>query len=148
VAVELAPRVPEKLDPEAAAALDDLARALVTGAPLAGHVLRLLGRGPGLTPLGDDMLAGVLVTLGALGAPAFGRLGAAVRALAPGRTTLVSAALLRHAVRGECVPELAALLTGDPGGAAGTALLRVGATSGTGLAAGVLAAARLREVVS
>src|SRR6266508_492211 len=30
---------------------------------LAGPVGRLVGRGPGLTPLGDDVLAGALVTL-------------------------------------------------------------------------------------
>ena len=96
----------------------------------------LLGRGPGLTPFGDDVLAGALVTLGALGAPAFERLGAQVRALAPARTTFVSAALLHHAARGECVPELHAFLTGT-----GTldALLAVGHTSGVGLALGVLA---------
>ena len=97
----------------------------------------LLGRGPGLTPFGDDVLAGALVTLRALGAPAFEPLAAEVRAVAPARTTFVSAALLHHATRGECVPELHALLTGT-----GTvaALLAVGHTSGVGLAQGVRAA--------
>jgi hypothetical protein len=104
----------------------------------------LLGRGPGLTPVGDDVLAGALVTLGALGDPAFHRLGAAVRELAPTRTTFVSTALLHHATRGECVPELAAVLDGVAG--AVDALLRVGHTSGAGLARGVLAAAGLARV--
>jgi Protein of unknown function (DUF2877) len=132
VCVELAARVPEKLDPDAAAALEGLAAG--------GPPSRLLGLGPGLTPLGDDVLAGLLVTLGALGAPRFAPLGATVRALAPERTTFVSAALLRHAARGECVPQLAALLTGAPRAGAVDALLGVGHTSGAGLAIGVLAA--------
>jgi len=97
----------------------------------------LVGRGPGLTPLGDDLLAGALVALRALGSPRAEPLAAAVTELAP-RTTVVSAALLRHAARGECVPELAAVLAPDPGAVDG--LLGVGHSSGTGLAAGVLAA--------
>lgn len=103
-------------------------------------VAHLLGRGPGLTPLGDDILAGALVTLHALGSPRFTPLAAAVRATAPGRTTFVSEALLHHAARGECVPELNAVLTGTDPGPAVEALLRVGASSGAGLARGVLAA--------
>jgi hypothetical protein len=137
VAVQLASRVPVKPDPAAEAAREDLIRGLTTGGPLTGPVHRLLGRGPGLTPLGDDVLAGALVTLGALGDPGFARLGAVVDALAPARTTFVSAALLRHAARGECVPELAAVLDGG----SPDALLRVGHTSGAGLALGVLAIA-------
>jgi hypothetical protein len=141
---ELVSRVPVMPDPEAATALAGLVRTLAAGTPLTADVMRLLGRGPGLTPMCDDVLAGVLVTLGALGSPAFDRLGAAVCSLAPARTTFVSAALLRHAARGECIPQLHAVLTaGRPGsqmaGAVG-ALLEVGDTSGTGLAHGVLAA--------
>jgi hypothetical protein len=115
--------------------LVDLTRALADGRPPDPYVLRLLGRGPGLTPLGDDLLAGLLVTLSARGCAAFEPAAAAVRAHAPSRTTFVSAALLHHAARGECVPELAAFLDGGPVGA----LLRVGHTSGTGLARGALA---------
>src|SRR5260370_13795935 len=67
----------------------------------------LVGSGPGLTPSGDDVLAGFLV-----GAAAFGldvaALREAVADLAPGRTTALSAALLWHAVRGECIDEVAA----------------------------------------
>jgi hypothetical protein len=116
-------------------ALGDLTRALRDGRAPDPYVLRLLGRGPGLTPLGDDLLAGLLVTLRALRAPAVEPLARAVRAHAPGRTTFVSAALLHHAARGECVPELATFLDGGPV----EALLRVGHTSGTGLAHGALA---------
>ncbi len=116
-------------------ALDGLTRALAEGRAPDPYVLRLLGRGPGLTPLGDDMLAGLLVTLSAGGSAAFEPVAAAVRAHAPSRTGFVSAALLHHAARGECVPELAAFLDGGPV----EGLLGVGHTSGTGLARGVLA---------
>lgn len=140
-AVELSRRVPEVSTPRA---LDGLVGAIVTGGPLTGPVARLVGWGPGLTPMGDDLLAGMLVTLGALGAPSFEPLGTAVGALAPTRTTFVSAALLHHAARGECVPELAAVLTAQRDGiavaAAVDALLGIGHTSGAGLARGVLAA--------
>jgi len=113
----------------------------------------LLGRGPGLTPLGDDVLAGMLVTLTALGHPEAMTLRAVVLA-GLGRTTFVSAALLRHAADGECVPQVAGLLGalgGDPAAVpvAAAALLAVGHSSGAGLAHGVLAGLRLagrREV--
>jgi hypothetical protein len=130
------PGAASPLDHDAETALAGIVDALASGAPLASHVLRLLGRGPGLTPLGDDVLAGLLVTLVALGAPASHRLAATVGAHAPARTTFVSAALLHHAARGECVPELAAVL--DGGGV--DALLRVGHASGAGLLRGVHAA--------
>lgn len=140
---------PPPLDPDTAVAVDWLTRTLATGNPLAEPVAGLLGRGPGLTPLGDDVLAGALVTLVAVGSPAATRLAHAVLAEAFSRTTFVSAALLWHAARGECVPQLAAaLLTGAP--AAVAALLRIGHTSGTGLAHGIRAAARTvrREVLA
>src|SRR5262249_55971152 len=95
----------------------------------------LLGRGEGLTPLGDDILAGRLVTLAVLDPPAARRLGARAAALAPARTPAVSAASLRPAARGECIPELAPLIEGAPG--ALDRLLAVGHTSGAGLAHGV-----------
>lgn len=126
------------LDAGTAAAVADLTDALATEAPLDNPVAALLGRGPGLTPLGDDILAGALVALLAAGSPTGPRLAGQVTASAFARTTFVSAALLWHAARGECVPELAALLTGVPGAA--ETLLRVGHSSGTGLAHGVAAA--------
>jgi Protein of unknown function (DUF2877) len=109
-------------------------------------VADLLGRGPGLTPSGDDVVAGFL-----LGARAFGQAtpGAtsAVDRLAAGATTALSAQLLRHAVRGECIAQVAAAvaaLTGRPAPAAAVDhLLAVGHTSGTALAAGLLSAAAL-----
>jgi hypothetical protein len=110
---------------------------------------RLLGSGPGLTPSGDDVLTGFLA-----GAAAFGLDAAALRkataALAPARTTALSAALLWHAVRAECIDELAAVAavltshrrraTGQAGPAV-SRLLSVGHTSGAALALGLLTAA-------
>lgn len=110
------------------------------GGSLAGLVPRLLGLGPGLTPAGDDVLAGALVTLRAAADPAAEALAAAIGDCT-GRTTTVSAALLTHAARGECIAELAGFLGAldEPGdlGPALAALLAVGATSGQALALGV-----------
>jgi Protein of unknown function (DUF2877) len=146
-------RVADPLDNHGRAAVADLVLALSTGASPGPAVARLLGRGPGLTPTGDDVLAGALVSLTALGAPAARSLAAAVTASAPDATTTVSVALLRHAARGECIPQLADLLDAVAHGestldslpaaraslprAAG-ALLAVGHCSGAGLLHGVL----------
>ncbi len=97
------------------------------------HLDRLLGRGPGLTPLGDDVLAGWFATRAALGRPDE-VLAAAVRRRL-GVTTLLSATLIDCALRGEALPQLADWLA-DPTDAAADALLAVGATSGAGLLAG------------
>jgi len=100
----------------------------------------LLGRGPGLTPAGDDVLAGFLLGTRALGVPA-GPLGRFVAEQAPAATTALSAQLLRHALRGECVPQVAAALATPEDTSALAALLAVGHTSGTALARGLLRAA-------
>jgi hypothetical protein len=107
-------------------------------------VAGLLGRGPGLTPAGDDVLTGYL-----LAARAFGADPRAVRAevarLAASRTTALSAQLLRHALAGTCAPEVAAVL--DAIGGSGSlaeplaALFAVGHTSGAALAYGIWLAA-------
>jgi Protein of unknown function (DUF2877) len=107
-------------------------------------VQALLGRGPGLTPSGDDLLAGLL-----LGARAFGRpmdeLAALIDELAPGRTTALSARLLHHAGAGECVREVAALIAALPDprrrDPAIAALLALGHTSGAALGRGLVIAA-------
>ncbi len=78
----------------------------------------LLGRGPGLTPSGDDLLAGYLAGSAAFGLDA-AALRQAIAGLASGRTTALSAALLWHAARGECIDELvglAAVLTSQSWG--------------------------------
>jgi hypothetical protein len=110
-------------------------------------VLGLLGLGPGLTPAGDDLLAGLLVGLSArpdLREP----LAAAVRRHAPTRTTWLSAELLRLATAGLAVPAVVAVadaLAGHGGDdalpRALPALLAVGHTSGPALARGLLLAA-------
>ena len=111
-------------------------------------VLGLLGLGPGLTPAGDDLLAGLLVGLAArpdLRDP----LAAAVSRHAARRTTWLSAELLRHASAGLAMPAVVAVadaLAGHGDDAALTRsvprLLAVGHTSGPALARGLLLAAQ------
>lgn len=110
---------------------------------------RLLGAGPGLTPSGDDVLAGLLI-----GARSFGLPTEALRTrlldAAPGGTTDLSAALLRCACRGESIPQVKAMLTAMSRRKgyhvaqlhdALRDLCAVGHTSGKALASGVAAAA-------
>jgi hypothetical protein len=145
----------DALPAPAALGIDGAMLTLLTTEPGAA-VAQLLGRGPGLTPAGDDVLAGFLVGARAFAVDA-AALRAAVAALAPGRTTALSAALLWHAARGECIDEVAdvvALLCGRAGrtgpGQAGHGrdgpalgrLLSVGHTSGAALASGLAAAAQ------
>ena len=109
-----------------------------------GAVAALLGRGTGLTPAGDDLVAGALAALRALGSPAAHGLGRAVRAVAPAATTRLSAALLEAADAGAVVPEAAAVLRALAGADAGSLdaatrrLVGLGHTSGWHLAAGLL----------
>jgi Protein of unknown function (DUF2877) len=111
---------------------------------LSEGVRRLAGRGEGLTPAGDDVLAGYAAWLRAAGAPA------PLSELAASRSSPLGRAYLRCAERGE-LPDagaaaLAALQAGDRRAAATAALaLRDwGASSGAallwGLAAGATAA--------
>jgi hypothetical protein len=127
-------------------AVDRFADALGAGDAL-GAVRPVLGRGTGLTPAGDDLIAGALAALRAFAAPLAAPLGAAVLDLAPERTTRLSAALLAAADEGAVIPEAAAVLRalaglGEPG-AALDRLVAVGHTSGAFLAAGLLIGARL-----
>jgi hypothetical protein len=148
-------RVADPLDIDGGLAVAELVDALASGKAPEDAVSRLLGRGPGLTPTGDDVLAGALVTLHALGSPAAVPLARAVRALAPAATTAVSVGLLQFAAEGSCIPQLADLITAlapptqadiASAGAAGAlpraagALLAVGHCSGAGLLHGVLVA--------
>jgi Protein of unknown function (DUF2877) len=100
-------------------------------------VSRLLGRGAGLTPLGDDVLCGWIATHRAAGVPT-PEVDEAVRA-GLRRTTLLSATLLDCALHGEVLPELGSFLravgiTAEHGRAAD--LRAVGGTSGAGLLLG------------
>jgi hypothetical protein len=103
----------------------------------------LVGRGPGLTPSGDDLVAGALVAAHATDDPRFGTWRAeTLQALATARTTAVSHALLHHACEGYATPELAGFLrsvcgTHEVPGAAAR-LLAVGHSSGAALMLGVL----------
>jgi hypothetical protein len=108
----------------------------------------LLGLGPGLTPLGDDVLGGWLATTVATRHPDREAVRRAVAVSAGERTTTVSATLLACAARGEVVPELRSLLvalTAGAGAAAAVqealdALVAVGDTSGAGALLGTVIA--------
>ncbi|MFI0349711.1 DUF2877 domain-containing protein [Actinomadura sp. 9N407] len=116
---------------------------------------RIVGLGPGLTPSGDDILAGLLVSLRLIGGAA-GQddravwladwLGAAVTADAGTRTTSLAATLLHCAASGGAGAEVAAVLRAvaghEPAGPAVRRLLAAGHTSGADLAAGVHAGCR------
>lgn len=145
-AQRLAGSVGGRLDPVraelGAEALQALADGPVEAVPL------LLGRGSGLTPVGDDVLAGWMATAVAAGAAAAGHaaVSSAVARDAGTATTLLSATLLDCARRGDVIPEFRALLLalGDGTGVddAVDALLGVGHTSGAGMALGTLLALR------
>jgi Protein of unknown function (DUF2877) len=104
----------------------------------------LLGEGPGLTPAGDDVVAGALAACALLrretGLPAVPEIVASARRA----TTSLSAALLSCAAAGQVVPQAAeflAALCGQGDVAIALAELRsVGSTSGTALAFGIVAA--------
>jgi hypothetical protein len=148
-----APRVPR---PPAVAG-NARARADILAVLLAGHpapvpfdapVRELLGLGPGLTPAGDDVVAGLLVALHHH-AEQRDLLAADVARLASARTTALSAALLRQAAAGRAVPAVTALADALAGHGPDTdvaralrRLLAVGSTSGTALAHGLLRGAR------
>ncbi|WP_214416074.1 DUF2877 domain-containing protein [Sphaerisporangium fuscum] len=112
---------------------------------------QLMGLGPGLTPSGDDMLAGLLVALRLLGAATgvsravwlADWLAATVAFDAPARTTPISSTLLQCAARGQgCSDALAVLraIAGErPLAPAAHRLLRLGHTSGADLAWGLSA---------
>lgn len=102
-------------------------------------VVDLLGRGSGLTPVGDDVLCGYLAAAVAAGTTAATTaIAGEIARLAHRRTTALSAQLLACATRGEVLPEFAALVRTlpDPGPALAS-LVAVGHTSGAGLALGL-----------
>jgi hypothetical protein len=104
----------------------------------ATSVADLVGRGEGLTPLGDDVVCGWLAGHRAAGVPT-PHVDAAVRRLLP-RTTTLSASLLECAVAGEVADPVAAYLRslGTPRrDAARAALEAFGHSSGLGLAHGL-----------
>ena len=126
---------------------------LVRAGRLEELAARVGGRGPGLTPSGDDLLAGVLVVARLFGGPAAGpRLDAIAAGVA---TTEIARAFLAWAARGQCIAPvhdwLAAVASGRPGelATAQRSLVAVGASSGAHLAAGLaLAVSQLPRTAS
>jgi hypothetical protein len=141
---ELAARVKDRLEPVEAILPDGALELLAAGDPEVAQAL--LGAGPGLTPVGDDVLAGWLATAVACRHPAMPELRSAVAVAAPERTSVLSSTLLSCAARGEGVPEFRSLLTGvatrdlDALDQSLDLMLRIGDTSGAGLVLGSLAA--------
>jgi hypothetical protein len=162
--------LPTAVDPDGAAAL----RLLFQGirerdpAPAAAGARDLLGRGPGLTPEGDDLLAAVAGTLAVLGpttgldgtgladlltavGPAIGVEGskpAGPLTPATSRTTALSATLLALAAVGRLAEPAGRLLDLGPQGeaawpAALARLERLGHGSGRAYAAGIAVATSL-----
>ncbi|MEX0868289.1 MAG: DUF2877 domain-containing protein, partial [Nitriliruptoraceae bacterium] len=145
------------LDEDVAAACRELQDALADG-DIDGSrraARRLLGRGPGLTPFGDDVLAGCFGTTAALASALDDARSQAVSATTRATathildevedaTTTISAGLLRDASRGALAQPVAHLLTaaaaGAPVAGAVAAVLRIGATSGAGLLHGCVLA--------
>jgi hypothetical protein len=110
--------------------------------------LALVGLGPGLTPAGDDVLAAMLLTLWAAPAAKSRRDELTTETMALlGRTTALSATLLRHAAGGRGIPQVIDVVDALGGfgdlEAATARLLTVGHTSGAAMARGVLVAARV-----
>lgn len=116
------------------------AAGFVTFAPRvdAASVASLVGRGEGLTPLGDDVICGWLAAHRGAGAPT-PEVDDAVRRLLP-RTTTLSASLLACALAGEVADPVGAYLRslGTTGADAARARLEAfGRSSGLGLAHGI-----------
>ena len=136
--------------PELAAVWEAVTRDL-RGGDLPAAFRRLQGRGEGLTPSGDDVLAGILLVAAI---DPDNRDTLADLALAA-RTTRLSRAFLRQAAAGQSIQPAHALLdaaaSADPGGMgrAAASLAGVGATSGRALVAGLaLAATELAQADS
>jgi hypothetical protein len=148
--------LPTATDPDGAAGLARLFRAVRERdpEPAAPAARKLLGRGPGLTPEGDDLLAAIAGTLAVLGPAAgwersaLGRFLAALVDPAPARTTALSATLLQLAARRRLLEPAGRLLDLGPGGeaawpAALARLERLGHGSGRAYAAGIAATTTL-----
>ena len=88
--------------PAVDALCDWLAATLAGAAVPPPPVSALIGLGPGLTPSGDDWLGGVMIALHHFGRPDVARrLADAVLPIAARNTSVISAAYLRCAARGE-----------------------------------------------
>lgn len=114
----------------------------VVAAARSGRCDELVGLGPGSTPAGDDLIAGRLVTLHALGRPEAA--AALARSLPLDRTTELSAELLRHAASGTASRPVIDLVwaLANPSSLCAELdrVLQMGHTSGRWLAEGVAGA--------
>ena len=114
--------------------------ALLRCGDLDGVATLLGGLGPGLTPAGDDVLAGIVLTLHTFEAVEEHRLQAAIDLV---RSTDLSLAYLRWAARGQCIEPahdvLVAVAGDDPVrlAAAAARLCAHGASSGADLLLGI-----------
>jgi len=131
-----------------------LARAGIAGPAWLDRAEQLVGRGPGLTPAGDDVLTGALCAFDRHGAQGLHARLVAVAQDAGSRTTAVGAHQLRAAAQGWFVEALVDVVdAADPDSLARVVpvLLGIGATSGADLLAGVVLAldalATTRELV-
>lgn len=102
----------------------------------------LLGLGRGLTPEGDDLLAGWLIAARSIGHPEFEEVRAQILLNASRKTTTFSAALLKFATEGYGIAPLieyvnACLRCSNKSNEIRRRLERVGHTSGESLAIGV-----------
>lgn len=118
---------------------DDLVEAVVTRDPslAAAAGARWIGRGGGLTPEGDDLVAGVAAVIASSPWPSALReawLGALVGADLRRRTTALSATLLELAVAGMGPEPLQAVVAGDA--SAITRLVALGHSTGRAYARG------------
>ncbi|MHB8691466.1 MAG: oxamate carbamoyltransferase subunit AllH family protein [Solirubrobacteraceae bacterium] len=155
---ELAPRlvaagVASQCEAGLALLLDSIATREAAAGAHAGAAL--IGLGPGLTPEGDDLIAGAAAVIYACSSAAgwsSSQRQSWLDAVAPEhlrrRTTPLSAALLGHAVRGEAVKPLHALLDFTDAGERGwrralDGLRQTGASTGGAYAAAAGAAAYL-----
>lgn len=108
---------------------------------LTGLAAHLGGRGPGLTPAGDDILAGALLAARARCGPAAEPELVAVATSV--RTTEPALAFLAWAARGQCIEPAHAVLLAlaardeDRAHAAASRLVAIGASSGAALLAGL-----------
>ena len=74
--------------------------------------LTLLGSGPGLTPLGDDTVAGFLATALAIRHPQLAQIRSEVALNASSRTSVLGTTLLMCAARGEAIPQFRSFMNG------------------------------------
>jgi hypothetical protein len=122
-------------------ALARQAAPLIAALPDAEAARGLIGLGPGATPAGDDLIAGLLLTLHYAGAPQTSALRDVARAA---QTTRLGRAMLRWAARGEAREDTLRLLRDlfhQPWPSARPTLetvLHYGATSGADIIAGIL----------